>query len=86
MQIDKNHDNKIQFHEFRTFIEETVLTQINTFDDEIDNLLNILQMNDIFNTGFLSISTLEAILIRYGIKVNERDVRNLCKIIGNQEE
>lgn len=33
MQIDKNHDNKIEFHEFRTFIEENVLTQITSFDD-----------------------------------------------------
>lgn len=70
MRMDQNFDNKISYQEFRVYIEDQILPLMSTFDEEEQELEQLLRNNDIFRYGSISAQTLQALLERYGVKVS----------------
>jgi len=60
--MDQNFDNKISYSEFRRFIEDQIIPQVSTFDEEEEELEQMLRNNDIFRHGSIAGPTLQALL------------------------
>lgn len=81
-QIDQNFDNRISFPEFRQFIESYILPQMSNFDEEEEELEEILRNNDIFRHGALPAPTLQAVLERYGVKITGHELQFLVRSLN----
>jgi hypothetical protein len=84
--IDKNFDNKISFSEFKDFIEDFILPHLVEFENDVDELFTMLKMNDIFNTGCVSLTVIMAIIERFGVKLTNQEGVFLAKYIGNEND
>jgi Ca2+-binding EF-hand superfamily protein len=80
--IDQNYDNRISYPEFRHFIEDQILPQMSTFDEEEEELEELLRNNDIFRHGSISGQTLQALLERYGVKLTQHEVQVLVRTLN----
>jgi hypothetical protein len=41
-------------------------------------------MNDVFRTGYLPVTTVGAVLERYGVKLGEKDLNTLNRFLANE--
>ena len=51
-------------------MEDNILPYINDFDEDYDEIKNILEMNDIFQTGSLSSAVFGGAMEKYGVKLS----------------
>ncbi len=49
----------------------------------MDELFLMLKMNDVFNTGTVTVSVLLVLLEKFGVKLNNQEGVLLAKYIGN---
>ena len=84
--IDKNFDNQISLSEFKDFIEDFILPHLIQFENDVDELFTMLKMNDVFNTGCVTLIVLLAIIERFGVRLTNQEGVLLAKYICNEND